>query len=175
MEDKKSLRRQIRQMKAAMTTAEREAQSLRLCRTVLASSRWAEAGVVLLYHALPDEVDTRLLLDEGLRQGKTLLLPSVQADGSLLLRRFDGSTCGGAFGIQEAQGSLFDNLEAIDLVIVPGMAFDPQGHRLGRGGGYYDRLLCHMPAYRIGVCFPWQLVSEVPCEPHDMVMDEVVS
>ncbi len=175
MENKKSLRRRIRELKAAMTLEERKSLSLSLCRRILASPRWAEAQVVLLYHALPDEVDTRLLLDEGLHAGKTLLLPSAQSDGTLLLHRFDGSTSIGTFGIQEAQGSLFTDLAAIDLVIVPGLAFDASGHRLGRGGGYYDRLLLRMGAYRIGLCFPSQLVDSVPCEPHDMVMDEVVS
>ena len=174
MEDKKSLRRRIRELKASMTAEERASLSLGLCRRILASAHWTGAQVVLLYHALPDEVDTRLLTDEGLRQGKTLLLPSAQSDGTLLLHRFDGSTSAGMYGIQEARGLLFDDLAAIDLVIVPGLAFDASGHRLGRGGGYYDRLLSRMGAYRIGLCFPGQLVADVPCEPHDVVMDEVV-
>ena len=65
--------------------------------------------------------------------------------------------------------------QAIDLAIVPGMAFDPQGHRLGRGRGYYDRFLPLIPqAYKIGLCFPFQLVGNVPTEPTDIAMDEVV-
>ena len=66
--------------------------------------------------------------------------------------------------------------DAIDLIIVPGVGFDRQGNRLGRGKGYYDRLLPRIPsAYKIGICFPFQLVEEIPAEPFDIRMDEIVT
>lgn len=81
----------------------------------------------------------------------------------------------GAFGIMEPSGELFTDYSRITLAVVPGMAFDSHGHRLGRGKGYYDRFLPLLPqAYKIGVCFPFQLVDDVPIEPTDVVMDEVV-
>ena len=72
-------------------------------------------------------------------------------------------------------GEQFTDYDKIDLALVPGMAFDAAGHRLGRGKGYYDRFLGEHPhIYKIGVCFPFQRVAEVPSEAHDVVMDEVI-
>lgn len=175
MSHSKSLLRQyIRQQKAGVSRAECAAQSERLCRRVLESPRWTAARVVLLYHSLPDEVDTHLLLAEALRQDKVVLLPSTQPDGTLRLHVYDGTTRHGLLGIQEAVGAEYTRLDSIDLVVVPGMAFDHAGHRLGRGRGCYDRLLSQMAAHRIGLCFPWQMVDAVSVEPHDVLMDEIV-
>ncbi len=172
---KSKLRIHIRSLKRLMTAEERMAQSEAVCRKVMLGERWQEARVVLLYHALPDEVDTALLLNQ-MTTRKRVLLPVVVGD-VLELREFDGRVEEGAFGILEptAQSSLFTDFSLIDLIVVPGMAFDAQGHRLGRGKGYYDRLLCQCPrAYKMGVCFDYQLVDDVPSEPHDIRMDEVV-
>lgn len=77
----------------------------------------------------------------------------------------------------EPVGSLFpqEEYDQIELAIIPGMAFDAMGHRLGRGKGYYDRLLPQLTAaYKIGVCYPFQFVSDVPSEEHDVRMNEVI-
>ena len=82
----------------------------------------------------------------------------------------------GAYGIEEPTGALFTDYATIDLVIVPGVAFDRDGNRLGRGKGYYDRLLPRIPsAYKVGICFPFQIVEEVPAEPFDIRMDEIIT
>jgi len=77
----------------------------------------------------------------------------------------------------EPSGELFTDFDRITLAIIPGMAFDHQGNRLGRGKGYYDRLLPQLShAYKLGLCFPFQLLTEeIPHEPHDCRMDEVFS
>jgi 5,10-methenyltetrahydrofolate synthetase len=80
----------------------------------------------------------------------------------------------GAFHILEPIGEQFADYEKIDVALVPGMAFDAAGHRLGRGKGYYDRFLAaHPHLYKIGVCFPFQHVAEVPVNEYDVCMDEV--
>ena len=82
----------------------------------------------------------------------------------------------GAFGILEPTGEVFSDYDNVDAAIIPGMAFDGHGNRLGRGKGYYDRLLPRLTkAYKIGVCFPFQYFDEIPSEEHDVVMDCVVS
>ncbi|EJW99876.1 5-formyltetrahydrofolate cyclo-ligase [gut metagenome] len=82
----------------------------------------------------------------------------------------------GSYGILEPIGEAIQTYTSIDLIIVPGMAFDKQGHRLGRGKGYYDRLLPKIPqAYKIGICFPFQLLEEIPTEPFDICMDEILT
>ena len=139
--------------------------------------RLAEARIVLLYSALPDEVPALPLLNRLTTEGKTVLLPRVVSDTDMELRRYTGPNDlePGAFGIMEPTGELFTDYDLIDVAVVPGMAFDREGHRLGRGKGYYDRFLAQLPhIYKIGICFPFQLVDKVPADAHDMLMDEVV-
>lgn len=96
----------------------------------------------------------------------------------MVLRRYTGKSDlkEGAFGIMEPCGEVFADYQAIDLAIIPGMAFDRQGNRLGRGKGYYDRFLpLLLPyIYIIGVCFPFQLLDDIPTEEHDIKMDTVL-
>lgn len=84
----------------------------------------------------------------------------------------------GAFHIMEPVGERFTDLQIIDVILIPGIAFDAQGHRLGRGKGYYDRFLSsltsHFSPLLIGVCFDFQKVSEVPVDKFDISVDEVI-
>lgn len=133
--------------------------------------------VILLYSALPDEVPTQALMDEMVKRGKTVLLPRVIDDTDMELRHYTGlhDLQTGAYGILEPTGELFTDYDAIDAAIIPGMAFDADGHRLGRGKGYYDRFLSRVPyIYKIGLCFSWQIVDCVPSDEHDIVMDKVI-
>lgn len=130
----------------------------------------------MLYHSLPDEVDTHRFVEKWSAQ-KRVLLPQVVGD-DLCLRCYTSAAdmAVGAYGILEPVGELFTDYDAISLVVVPGVAFDAAGNRLGRGKGYYDRLLPRLTAaYKIGICFPFQLVDCVPAEPFDIRMDEIIS
>lgn len=81
-----------------------------------------------------------------------------------------------SYGIEEPVGEAFTDYTSIDLIIVPGVAFDCKGNRLGRGKGFYDRLLPQISsAYKVGICFPYQLVKEVPAEVFDIRMDEIIT
>ncbi|MCF0197046.1 MAG: 5-formyltetrahydrofolate cyclo-ligase [Bacteroidaceae bacterium] len=152
--------------------------SAAVCHQLRTDARWQSARCVLVYHPLADEVDVRPLLDESLAVGKRVLLPEVVGD-DLRLRRYVGrdSLRRGAFGIWEPMGEALSvgDYPCVDVAVVPGMAFDADGHRLGRGRGYYDRLLPRLPkAYKIGVCFPFQYVPRVPVTPDDVRMDAVI-
>ena len=139
-------------------------------------TRLAGSRVVMAYWPLPDEVDIRPLIYALSAQGKVILLPKVTGDDTMELRRYTSRTdlAEGAFHIQEPVGGLFTDYGRIDVVLVPGVAFDAAGHRLGRGRGYYDRFLsAHPLLHKIGICFPFQRVAEVPAEPHDVCMDEI--
>lgn len=180
--DKKELRRTIRENKRHFDREALDEMSFAVISRLTAHPRFAAARTVMLYHSLPDEVDTcRLLAELPLTSadfsGKTILLPRVTGETDMELRVYTGpgDMTRGAFGIMEPSGALFTDYSQITLAVVPGMAFDSRGHRLGRGKGYYDRFLPLLPqAYKIGVCFPFQLVDTVPTEPTDVVMDEVV-
>lgn len=174
MMSKEELRQMIRQRKQQCTVGESSAIIERLRR----HPRFTAAHTLLLYSALPDEVPTQTLIDELAAQGKTVLLPRVVSATGMVLHRY---TCQddlqrGAFGIMEPTGLPFTDYEAIDVAVIPGMAFDHDGHRLGRGRGYYDRFLARVPfIYKIGICFPFQMVGEVPTSENDIPMDDVIS
>ena len=168
---KQELRQHIRTLKQQYLT-----RGLSPCEASLNVQR-STFNVILLYSALPDEVPTQSLMDDLVAQGKTVVLPRVVSDTDMELRRYTGQQDlqTGAYGILEPTGELFTDYDAIDVAIIPGMAFDAEGHRLGRGKGYYDRFLARVPhLYKIGLCFSWQMVDHVPCDEHDAVMDEVI-
>lgn len=172
---KQALRQFIRQLKQQHNAIE---ESPAVISSLLTEPRFTRARTLLLYSALPDEVSTGEILDSLTNEGKTVLLPRVVNDTEMELRLYTGPAdlLKGAYGILEPTGQLFTDYQQIDVAVVPGMAFDNEGHRLGRGKGYYDRFLKKIPhTYKIGVCFRWQLVDTVPSDPHDILMDCVVS
>lgn len=151
-------------------------QSVETMAALEAHPAFGAAKTILLYHSLKDEVNTHEFIKKW-SHDKRILLPVVVGD-DLELRLYTGpeDLKLGAYGIDEPTGTLFTDYAAIDLIAVPGVAFDRKGNRLGRGKGYYDRLLPRIPsAYKIGICFPYQLVEEVPAEPFDIRMDEIIT
>jgi 5,10-methenyltetrahydrofolate synthetase len=156
-------------------------------RSFLSTIRYP-LSTILAYWPLPDEVDIRPLIDQLVAEGKTVLLPKVTGDETIELRRYTSRVDlqEGAFHIMEPVGEPFTDYAQIDVCLVPGVAFDAAGHRLGRGKGYYDRFLSSLltshsslltshSSLLIGICFPFQRVAEVPSEAHDVLMDEIVS
>lgn len=169
---KHELRHEMRSLKKQYTPEQLAKMSAKVCEQLQANDLWREAKCVLLYHPLPDEVDVRPMLHAAMKDGKEVWLPQVVGN-DLILRRYTGdeSLRQGAFGIMEPDGEILseENYTRIQLVLVPGMAFDHEGHRLGRGKGYYDRLLPRLTdAHLLAVCFPFQIVEHVPTEAHDV-------
>ena len=172
---KAKLRKHIKQLKALHqdTIA---SDSERIMQLLADDAHFLAAKTVLLYHSLSDEVNTHQFIEEWCLK-KQLLLPVVVGE-ELELRLFQNMNelKIGSFGIAEPTGPLFTDYAKIDFVAVPGMAFDRNGHRLGRGKGYYDRLLPRLTnAYKAGICFPYQVVDEVPVEPTDITMDGIIT
>lgn len=154
----------------------RQSQSAEILAALEAHPAFRAANTVLLYYSLADEVDTHEFVRKW-SKSKQILLPVVVGD-DLELRIYTGpeDLAIGSYGIEEPTGELFTDYAAIDFIAVPGVAFDRNGNRLGRGKGYYDRLLPRIPsAYKAGICFPFQVVEEVPAEPFDIRMDEVIA
>lgn len=173
---KQELRQHIRHIKRQCQPQELERLSDDALTNLRQLPEWHAAATILLYAALPDEVPTRPLIEEALADGKTVLLPVVDGD-ELELRMCDDldDLRPGAFNIDEPQGKAFTRFEDIDLAIIPGVAFTPDGERLGRGRGYYDRLLPRLgTALKVGLCWQFQLVDEMPCDQHDALMDLVI-
>lgn len=151
-------------------------QSVNILAALEAHPAFRAANTVLLYHSLKDEVDTHEFITKWSGE-KRILLPVVKGD-DLELRIYTGpqDMKTGAYGIEEPIGEIFTDYAAIDFIAVPGVAFDREGNRLGRGKGYYDRLLPRIPsAFKAGICFPFQLIDKVPTEPFDICMDIIIT
>jgi 5-formyltetrahydrofolate cyclo-ligase len=173
-EQKKRLRKEIREEKKRHSADELMAYSSALLEQIEKHPRFIASHTVLLYHSLSDEVQTHAFVEKWYKT-KKVLLPVVRGD-ILVLRHYTGKECLkiGAFGIEEPEGENFTRLHEIEFCLVPGMSFDRQGNRLGRGKGYYDKLLPLLPhAYNIGICYRFQAHEEIPAEPFDRKMDEV--
>lgn len=174
--DKHKLRQTVRERKREFSQQQLAEFSLAIIERLKADSHFANAKTVVLYCSLPDEVDTMPLL-RGTTD-KTILLPKVTGDTTMQIRIFksEKDLAVGAFNIMEPQGPVFTDYDTIDVVVVPGMAFDNKGNRLGRGKGYYDRFLSTLPSYiyKIGVCFDFQKFDNIPSDSNDVRMDIVI-
>ena len=177
---KEELRQEIRKLKRQFTSQQLEELSLPIITQL--KPHLANAHTILAYYSLPDEVDTHHLLDELVVEGKTVLLPKVIGEEQMEWHIYtsESDLKKGYFGISESVGDIFPEAELSlstegMIVLVPGLAFDVAGHRLGRGKGYYDRFLAAHPyIYKIGVCFDFQKVPEVPIGEYDIPVDEVI-
>ena len=172
--DKKELRAYIKTLKKQHTKEQLLEQSERILAKLEQHPDFIKAERVMLYSALPDEVQTQAFLEKW-HLKKTIILPTVVGDDIIPVEfGKDTAFAVGDFNILEPQNEPYRG--GFDLIVVPGVAFDKEGNRLGRGKGYYDRFLCQHPdVKRIGICFDFQLVDEVPAEPFDIRMDEVIS
>ena len=175
-ERKKELRKLIRERKKQLSLSEKQKEGKEIFSLIENSSVYKNAQIILLYWSMDDEVPTHDFILSNY-ETKTILLPCVVGD-DLVLRKFEGMSsmkAGEQFGILEPTGEIFSDYEKIDLMIIPGVAFDREKRRIGRGRGFYDRLLSVNQNKKMGICFDCQLVEQVPVEEFDVKMDYVVS
>ena len=200
--DKQELRKEIRNRKRQFTQGQLGELSLSAISKLRKHPKVMAAHTLLLYYSLPDEVNTHEWIDELVAERKRVLLPVVVNDKDMVIREYTGKhdLAEGSFHIMEPIGKLFpeEKYPEIEVAIIPGMSFDDTGHRLGRGKGYYDRFLAKLrgtevdksgtevdksdtedknlgtEVYKIGVCFGFQKLQEIPFESHDILMNEVI-
>lgn len=175
---KADLRRELR--RPGRSAEERRALSQAACNRLQQEPCWTAAKTILFYSARGDEIDLAGLIEEALAGGRTAALlkfePASNAYSSFQVKDLARDCAPGKFGLAEPGprcGSVPVN--QLDLVLVPGVAFDPAGHRLGRGRGYYDRLLAGVAGIKCGVAFDEQIVPTLPVEPHDIILDCIVT
>ena len=175
--DKRTLRKRIKDIKRQFSVHELEELSLPVISRLLIHPAVTNAKTILMYYSLPDEVYTHDIVDMLVQHGKTVLLPRVVDSENMEIRTYCNAAdlAPGSYGIMEPTGTTYTAYSKIDVAVVPGMAFDPQGHRLGRGKGYYDRFLPKAAnAYKIGLCFDFQKVEAVPSDLNDITMDCII-
>lgn len=178
--DKRQIRKQVLQGLHRQKEEQRRRKSEAIWRKLQRLGVFRRAKTVLCYVSLPDEVQTRPLIMQMLEAGKRVMVPTVRGEDLVLsqLRDPGRDLAPGSFGVLEPKPAALRPVpvEELDLVLVPGLAFDRRGHRLGRGRGYFDRLLARLPdtASTIGVCFDFQLFDRLPTDPHDQAVGVVV-
>jgi len=172
---KQQIRKSISERKKALTDSFFLDFSGKLFINLESLPVFQNAKTILLYHSLKDEVRTHAFIEKW-KNEKFIILPVVNGENLILKEYNDSSELKtGAYGIQEPTGELFSDYNKIDLAIIPGVSFDKVGNRLGRGKGYYDRLLPKIKAFTIGLCFSLQLSEEIPAEPHDTKMNLIIT
>ena len=174
---KRTLRKEVKAMLAAMDAAAAADKSRRACQALAALAEFDRAAVVMAYLSIPGELDATDLVRAALAGGKTLLVPRViwasrQMD-AVAIRSLDDGIEQTDYGLWEPADGQAWPVDGIDLIVVPALAYDRQGNRLGRGGGFYDRFLaCAAPhAVTCGLAFDEQLVDRVPVEATDLPVD----
>lgn len=173
---KAALRAAARQALSAISPEQRVSDSAEACSRLEAQSDWNRARAVLLFAPMREELDIAPLARQALSAGKRVALPWFDASARVY------RACQvevpleevplGRFGIREpAPGSPEVSMNELDFILVPGLAFDEHGGRLGRGRGYYDRLLAGVRATKCGLGYDLQVHPQIPVEPHDILLD----
>ena len=182
---KAALRREMHALRAGLSPEDRAARALAAQERILTLDAWRAAREVLCYCAVRGEVDTGRLLDDAWARGLRLVLPRCVPDVpgvlELACAACPADLKPGAYNIPEPDPASCPMLDACkaDVAILPGLAFDRAGRRLGYGGGYYDRLLAAGPMHpslRIGLCYAFQLLPDaLPADPWDAPVDAIVT
>ena len=177
---KESLRRQIREVLKQIAPERRMLDSLKFSAELKVQPFIQSATSILFFAPLPDELDLWPALEEILAEGKIVALPCFDEENQRYLPRritdLRVELISGRFGIREPEPACIEvPMTDLDLVFVPGVAFDRRGHRLGRGMGFYDRLLADFSGKKIGIAFDEQLVDTIPAGKKDVRMDFILT
>ena len=178
LEKKKILRKIIKVRVSAISADEKAKREKLLLDNLFSMPEFLAANTVMLFANLPDEIGTFSLIDKCIAMGKKVFLPVINGD-DMTVAEFTGEFKEGRFGIKEPSlltpNSSLLTPHSMDFILVPGVAFSPNGYRLGRGKGYYDKFLSkYSNPFTVGVCFREQFYLDIPTEPHDIPMQRVI-
>jgi len=173
---KHKIRKEIKEKLKTHSELEKTAKSAIIKRKLFEEEKFKKSKVVMFYVSLKDEVDTLAMVDEALSMGKRVCVPVILLEEKRLMAGEIKSRARDLerqhFGIYQPKEGRVEEvpLEDIDLVVVPGIAFDKKNVRLGRGHGYYDRFLSGLPdaTRTIGLAFDFQVLEDLPKDPHDV-------
>ena len=184
MADKGTLRKEMLARRNAMTSTEAESKSKAVAANLMKIKEYKEAATVLFYAAKGNEARTESLIRAAIKQGKMVLLPVTDMAKKEIvvaeIKDYDADLINGLFGIPEPKRKITVDEKGIDVVVVPGVAFDLACHRLGYGHGFYDKLLHKLAAKKpgivaIGLSYDFQVVEKLPAEGHDHKLDRIVT
>jgi 5-formyltetrahydrofolate cyclo-ligase len=175
MKDKKQFRSEIMQTLATMSAEASAKASQAACKQLIGQREFADAGTVMIFLPMPGEIDARRVAQDAWAAGKRVAVPKVAAGAQGLMEAIEIHSLEAAdlavnrWGIHEPTSNRPLGTNELDLIVVPGLAYDQYGNRLGRGGGYYDRFIKRAPdGIRLcGLAFARQLLDELPTNPYD--------
>ncbi len=176
--NKEAIRTDMRAKRRALTTADVSTLSAQITEKLFSLRDIQSAKTVCTFISAFKEPDTLRIIDGLIKNGKRIAVPITDTENiSLSLSYIDGihNLTRGAYGIYEPSVIKHAHIEDADAVLVPGLAFDRHGGRMGFGKGYYDRLLENCKCVKIGLCYDFQILSEIPSEPHDIRMDYIIT
>ncbi|MDR0743393.1 MAG: 5-formyltetrahydrofolate cyclo-ligase [Tannerella sp.] len=173
--DKECVRKEINKFKESLSDEAAAYLSQKICRRLIQTEAFQKANRIALYHSIKGEVETVSLIEEW-RWKKKIALPAVSGR-DLLFYTYTGkeNMRAGVFGVREPVPSETLTTDDIDLFIVPGVAFDHNRNRMGRGKGYYDRFLSETEKTIIGLCFGFQLKDHIPTNERDKKMTMIIT
>ena len=169
------LRTQLRSAYASLSAEERMTADRAITERVLSHPAVQQSETVFLYASVGREVHTYDLIDKLYAQGKTVALPKCQRGGAMEFYRYTGELTEGKFRIPEPVGDELLSPKFYDVMLVPALAYDRAGYRIGQGGGYYDRYMAQHPCVCIGVCRERFVLDEVPRMWNDLAVDYVIT
>jgi 5-formyltetrahydrofolate cyclo-ligase len=180
VESKSLLRKETRERTKALPPEQRAALSGRACALLQRQAIWEKTNLVFFYAPLPEEVDIWPLVGDALTSGKKVALPrfdpATQRYVACEIQSIAKDLCEGQYGIREPGAHCVAvPPNRLDLILVPGVAFDLQGRRLGRGKGFYDQMLASVRGTTCGVAFDEQIVDSIPVEPHDVHLNCILT
>lgn len=177
MTDKAALRRHIAALEKAVPEAELAAGDRAMTEKILTLPEYCSASRIFVFYGVGREPDTRPILAHALAAGKTVSIPYIVSEGVMQARvlRDLESLIPGRYNIPTTPETEVLAPEELDFLLVPGAAFDGEGHRLGRGGGYYDRFLAGASGVKVGLVRDFALLEAVPTQAHDCRVDFVVT
>ncbi|MDE6697347.1 MAG: 5-formyltetrahydrofolate cyclo-ligase [Muribaculaceae bacterium] len=172
--EKSEIRRKIKNLRMMLLEREKESAAEEVFSQLENTAAFIMAENILMYHSLPDELSTIKFLRKW-HDRKRFFLPRVNGVNLDILPYEESRLELGSFHIEEPTGDNLADVDDIELMIIPAVAFDRKGNRLGRGKGFYDRLLATSKATKIGVGYEFQLLDSIPSEPHDVAMDMIIT
>ncbi len=172
--EKNEIRRKIKALRSMLLEPERITAADEVFARLEKTAAFLMSDHILMYHSLPDELSTRNFLSKW-HDRKHFYLPRVNGVNLEILPYEESRLELGAFQIEEPIGDNVINPDILELIIVPAVAYDRNGNRLGRGKGFYDRLLGSTAATKIGIGYEFQIIDQVPIEPHDVKMDMIIT
>ena len=180
--NKSQIRADMKAFLTGLSPADRHARSMAACHQLISTREFKNAQMIMIFMAMPTELETSTLAVRAWQEGKNIAVPRLDWNAKRMepveIRSLDVGMHTTGPGIREPVTGTAVPLGLIDMIVVPGLAFDRHGYRVGRGKGFYDRFLAQreIQALRCGLCFHEQLITAaIPVEPHDMPMNLLVT